>query len=35
MNLLDTIFLGFIGGLLGGFVWALIVAFRADRKDKK
>lgn len=35
MNLLDTIFLGFVGGWLGGFVWALIVAFRANRKDKK
>ena len=35
MNLLDTIFLGFIGGLLGGFVWALVATFRAKRKDKK
>lgn len=35
MNLLDTIFLGFVGGWLGGLVWALIVAFRANRKGQK
>lgn len=35
MNLLDTIFLGFVGGWLGGFVWASVVAFRANRKDKE
>lgn len=35
MNLLDTIFLGFVGGWLGGFVWALVATLRANRKDKK
>ena len=34
MNLLDTIFLGFVGGWLGGFVWAFVATFRANRKEK-
>lgn len=34
MNLLDTIFLGFVGGWLGGFVWALIVTFKGRGKEK-
>lgn len=33
MNLLDIIFLGFIGGWLGGFAWALVVALKG-RKEK-
>lgn len=33
MNLLDTIFLGFIGGWLGGFVWALVVALKGRKKE--
>ena len=33
MNLLDTIFLGFVGGWLGGFAWALVAAF-IGRKEK-
>lgn len=33
MNLLDTIFLGFVGGWLGGFAWALIAALKG-RKQK-
>ena len=34
MNLLDTIFLGFIGGWLGGFFWALLVALKGRGKEK-
>lgn len=34
MNLLDTIFLGFVGGWLGGFVWALLVALKGRGKEK-
>lgn len=33
MNLLDTIFLGFVGGWLGGLAWALVAAF-IGRKEK-
>lgn len=34
MNLLDTIFLGFVGGWLGGFVWALVVALKGRGKKE-
>ena len=35
MNLLDTIFLGFVGGWLGGFVWASIVSIKANETKKE
>ena len=34
MNLLDIIFLGFVGGWLGGFAWALVVALKGRGKEK-
>lgn len=33
MNLLDIIFLGFVGGWLGGLAWALVATF-IGRKEK-
>ena len=35
MDLQNIAFLGFVGGWLGGFAWALIATFRAKRKDKE
>ena len=35
MNLQNIVFLGFVGGWLGGFVWALVATFIANGKDKK
>ena len=35
MDLQNIAFLGFVCGWLGGFVWALAVTFRANRKDKE
>nr|DAI46137.1 MAG TPA: protein of unknown function (DUF5337) [Caudoviricetes sp.] len=35
MDLQNIAFLGFVGGWLGGFVWALVATFRANRKEKE
>lgn len=34
MDLQNIAFLGFVGGWLGGFVWAFVATFRANRKGK-
>ena len=34
MDLQNIAFLGFVGGWLGGFVWALLVALKGRGKEK-